>query len=365
MIPVGTDTSKGPMRRLAFKLVLLSEARGAPHGRRQTLWTIAGVVILAILAVALMTVAGPISQYATAQPQNATLVGALLAGFIALLGILVNQIVNTRLARSGAQDDAMAAYLKTIGDLLTDKKLLDHDSATSPVRALARAQTLAVLEQIDQTRKRTLLQFLYEAGLIFRDETIVNLAGANLVGTLLTNAALRNANLSGAKLWLANLKLADLREANLREAKLSVALLKGADLSEANLRQAAVSLSNLRGADLSKAELKGARAFRANLRGANLSRANLSKVTVPWSNLRGANLRGANLWEALLSWSNLREADLREANLGLANLRGANLSGANLRGAFLDGAKGADSKKLAQVAESLQGATMPDGSRYS
>src|SRR5215213_3716346 len=305
MIPVGTDTSKGPMRRLAFKLVLLSEARGAPHGRRQTLWTIAGVVILAILAVALMTVAGPISQYATAQPQNATLVGALLAGFIALLGILVNQIVNTRLARSGAQDDAMAAYLKTIGDLLTDKKLLDHDSATSPVRALARAQTLAVLEQIDQTRKRTLLQFLYEAGLIFRDETIVNLAGANLVGTLLTNAALSNAN------------------------------------------------------------LKGARAFRANLRGANLSRANLSKVTVPWSNLRGANLRGANLWEALLSWSNLREADLREANLGLANLRGANLSGANLRGAFLDGAKGADSKKLAQVAESLQGATMPDGSRYS
>lgn len=119
---------------------------------------IADVVILA-------GAIGPVSRYATRQPQNATFVTAL----IALFGILVTQIVNTVIARSGykhqreienqcALGDALQTYLETKGELLTDKEL--RTSPEDDVRTLAGAQTLTVLERLDHTRKQILLQFL-------------------------------------------------------------------------------------------------------------------------------------------------------------------------------------------------------------
>jgi hypothetical protein len=54
--------------------------------------------------------------------------------------------------------------------------------------------------------------------------------------------------------------------------------------------------------------------------------------------------------------------DLREASLLRAHLRGADLEGANLQGANLEGANVTD-KQLADT-RSLQGATMPDGSKH-
>ena len=60
---------------------------------RRPLWAAAVIVVLIVLSVVIK----PIASYATAQPQNATLVAAL----IALLGILITQIVNTILARTG------------------------------------------------------------------------------------------------------------------------------------------------------------------------------------------------------------------------------------------------------------------------
>jgi uncharacterized protein YjbI with pentapeptide repeats len=72
--------------------------------------------------------------------------------------------------------------------------------------------------------------------------------------------------------------------------------------------------------------------------------------------LRGRDLRGANLRGADLSGRDLRKADLRGADLLYANLAGANLSGANLQGALVT------DEQLAKAA-SLDGATMPDGTR--
>lgn len=45
---------------------------------------------------------------------------------------------------------------------------------------VVRAQTLAVLEGLDFVRKRILLQFLYESGLIRKDKPVVSLVAANL-----------------------------------------------------------------------------------------------------------------------------------------------------------------------------------------
>ena len=109
--------------------------------------------------------------------------------------------------------------------------------------------------------------------------------------------------------------------------------LLGADLREANLRDANIRGANLRGADLSTANLRGADLRRADLRGANLRQANLH-----WADLVSANLSGAYVGRTDLSLADLRGADLRNVK--------------ELTVGQLD------------QAYSLEGATMPDGSKH-
>ncbi len=80
----------------------------------------------------------------------------------------------------------------------------------------------------------------------------------------------------------------------------------------------------------------------------SLSQTNLSKINLSQATLYKADLRGA-----ILSRADLYKADLSEANLSEANL-----SRADLRGAIVT------SEQL-ETARSLQGATMPDGSKHS
>ena len=110
-----------------------------------------------------------------------------------------------------------------------------------------------------------------------------------------------------------------------------------------------------------------------DLLGADLREANLSEA-----NLRGATLRGADLSTANLRGADLREADLRGANLRQANLHWADLVSANLSGAYvgktdlsLADLRGADLRNVKELtvgqldqAYSLEGATMPDGSKH-
>jgi uncharacterized protein YjbI with pentapeptide repeats len=309
---------------------------------RRPLWTAAGTVVLIILSVVIT----PIASYATAQPQNATLVAAL----VALLGILITQIVNTALARTGqrnqqeledrrARATSLQSYLEQMGELLLNHRLRSSDLSDETdnfrvvgwggtllvgsrignanpeggnSRAVAQAQTFAVLEGLDPTRKRYLLQFLYYSALINKDKPVIRLAQANL----------EKANLSRAILGGANLRQANLRHANLMEANLSWAYLSWADLMEAYLREA----------DLSDADLR-----HANLMEANLSEADLSEAYLRQADLRQADLIGANLSGAFL----------HRANLKGANLEGANLHGANnVTQAQLDSATGHATTKL-------------------
>jgi uncharacterized protein YjbI with pentapeptide repeats len=60
----------------------------------------------------------------------------------------------------------------------------------------------------------------------------------------------------------------------------------------------------------------------------------------------------------------LAMADLHGAILGGAKLVGAKLVGADLSGAFLTDAKGVSNKELERQAQSLEGATMPNGQKY-
>jgi len=109
---------------------------------------------------------------------------------------------------------------------------------------------------------------------------------------------------------------------------------------------------DLSGANLSEADLTG-----ADLSNADLSRANLYKACLIWANLTGTNLTGAYLRDANLSASFLWGGDLSEADLTGAWLIKATLSNAHLERATVT------NEQLAK-AESLEGATMPDGTKH-
>jgi hypothetical protein len=100
--------------------------------------------------------------------------------------------------------------------------------------------------------------------------------------------------------------------------------LEGADLSEAQLAYANLSETQLAHADLSEAEL-----FNADLSGTQLAHADLDDTDLDGADLRGANLNGADLGDA----------DLLSADLSTAQV----------------------TQEQLDKAESLKGATMPDG----
>jgi hypothetical protein len=83
------------------------------------------------------------------------------------------------------------------------------------------------------------------------------------------------------------------------------------------------------------------------LRGANLQQADLSGSNLAHIDLRGTYLAGAHLEDADLEGANLEDADLSGAYLGGANLKGASVNDEQLA-----------------MCESLEGATMPDGSKH-
>ena len=217
-----------------------------------------------------------------------------------------------QIAEDQQQEAALQAYFDKMSELLLEKRLRESEQ-NAEVRNIARARTLTVLRRLDAERNRSLLQFLSESGLIRKGK------GNDIID-------LKAATLSGAKL-------------------------SGVDLSQADLSE-----MNLSGADLSQADLS-----KSNLNRANLSRSLLNGTILSGADLSGADLSGAFLLGAILSWANLSQANLSQASLIGGNLSGATLNEVNLRGANLSGAK-VTTDQLAK-ARSLEGATLPDGTK--
>lgn len=246
------------------------------------------------------------------------------------------------------REAALQGYIDKMSELLLEKNLRESNSEDE-VRTIARVRTLTALYRFGGKRKGSVLQFLHESKLIDQDKSIVSLEGANLrrVDLLyfdLTGASLYKADLFGADLTGCILKKSNLIEANLSEAKLSKTDLSGASLYQAKLCEADLTKAILAGTMLSKADLSRAILFEAFLAEAKLGDANLSGADLTKADFGGANLSGADLSRAYL----------RETNLTLANLTDADLTGADLLGAKVD-------QKRLNLAKSLKGATMPDG----
>jgi uncharacterized protein YjbI with pentapeptide repeats len=256
------------------------------------------------------------------------------------------------LANQRAQDEALQAYLDKMSELLINKNLHEKRDPYDDMRITARAQTLAVLRQLNEDRKGIVLLFLREARLINRNDSPPDRRKryARIVG--LRDADLKNANLRDAKLINAD-----------RDEPVSLegAILKGADLQGADLQ----------GADLREADLRGADLRRTNLSEADLSRANLSEACMQGAWLVGADLRHADLSKADLSGASMvypRAALTRIALKGFEGVPMEQLPPGVLerRLTSLDslGIEEVTNLELEYMAYSLKGATMPDGQKY-
>lgn len=177
-----------------------------------------------------------------------------------LAAILTNLYSNRQnetelaIASEKQRKDDLQAYIDKISELLLEKHLRES-KPDDEVRKIAWVRTMTVLRGLDPIRKGSVLQFLYESGLISgdKDKVVIHLQEADLNGANLTRIFLNGVNLSRA----------DLNEAILHRTKLTNTILEFADLRGANIREA----DHIR-CDLSRADLSGAILIGANLRGA-------------------------------------------------------------------------------------------------
>jgi hypothetical protein len=269
-------------------------------------WAIRGTIVLVVLVLIGSAVTSAVDKTLWAW-LNLLIIPVVLA----IGGYLFTHSQNRATqaaAERRAQDDALQSYLNQMGQLLLDKDTqLLHPKEGDDARTLARAWTLTVLPRLDELRKRSVVQFLYESGLITKNRAVIDLAGAHLARVNLTSANLRYADLSGAYLAMANLT-----DAKLSEADLGDAMLFGANLS----------LAKLDGANLSAAVLIG------DKRSTPLQRISVTRTYT----LGGAGPKNADLTYADMSGANLTDAYVSEEQL--------------------------------DSAESLKGVTMPNGRKY-
>jgi uncharacterized protein YjbI with pentapeptide repeats len=229
----------------------------------------------------------------------------------------------------------LQTYIDKMSELLLGEKLRESEGSDE-LHKIARVRTLTVLAQLDGKRKGSVLQFLYEAGLINNDNKVIDLTGADLTGADLSNARLVKVDLSGTNLSSANLNYANLREASLQGANLREAFLHKAILEEANLNKADLTWAISDEAYFGRADLRG-----ADLHGAHLSNAYLTDADLSSASLDRADLRSSFLNQANLTKVSLKDADLSGARLFLANLTDTELIVAkSIQGANLQLAEG-------------------------
>ncbi len=109
--------------------------------------------------------------------------------------------------RDREEETALQTYFDRMQELLLDRGLKESEPGAH-VRSVARTRTLAVLRSIqDSRRKGSVVEFLYESGLIQAGKPVVNLQGADLSEANLQGSNLKGTDLHGANLQQANTNL--------------------------------------------------------------------------------------------------------------------------------------------------------------
>ncbi len=170
------------------------------------------------------------------------------------------------------REAALKEYIDKLSELLLHENLCKSEPE-SEIRKVARVRTLTVLPRLDSRRKRSVLQFLYEASLINKNKPIVDLQGVDLTDAFMEHIDLHGAmlykvNLSGARLWGANLSEADLSDASLGVNDKILSVDKDGEPDDVETDRTYLVGANLSGAILRNTDLYGAVLDGANLSGA-------------------------------------------------------------------------------------------------
>lgn len=218
------------------------------------------------------------------------------------------EAVERQIAFDRMQNSILQNYFDTMTGLLLEKGL--RSSSNEDTWIVARSQTLATLRNLkDGQLKGTLLQFLFEAGLLDRRTKSIDLKNADLTNAdlfqaTLTNANLSGVNLSGAVLIDAQMKSCSLKNANLTKANISNAILTDkVDMANINLTEATLNGAKMFGANIANATLVGAK----------LREADLTEVTLINAIMHDVELRNANLTKANLSGCLVPKAELNKS----------------------------------------------------
>jgi len=255
-----------------------------------------------------------------------------------------------------AREQTLQEYLAVMQELILEKGLRET-TQTNPVNEIARARTLDIVRRLDGERKRLVLDFLYQTGLIYKANPYVSLIAASFgvnPTPLITSDTLVHQNPD----FLDNVA----RAANLQQIYLINANLVGAVFCDvifvnANLKGTDFTEANLENANLSGADLKDAIFVRAKLISSKFTAARAE-----YANFQDADLNNSSLNEAILQGANFQNADLRHAKFKYASLIGADLRNANLADARLDHANLIESnisKLQLDVVRSYTGAILP------
>ena len=203
--------------------------------------------------------------------------------------------------------------------------------------------TWAITWQQGKLEQRRVLQQRYLAGERARDEALQTYLSE--MGSLLLEEDLRVSERGSEVRTLARARTLTVLEMLDPERKSEAMQF----LDEANLVHTTPSKPKVPVISLAGANLAGADLWGANFTGAHLESANLA----------GADLRQANLSDGWLLFTDLSGADLENADLSGVHLHVVDFREADLRGAI-----GITNEELEQQAESLEGATMPNGQKY-
>jgi pentapeptide repeat protein len=139
------------------------------------------------------------------------------------------------IALDNQREAALQEYIDKMSELLLHEKLREA-AELDEIVTIAQVRTLTVLPRLDAKLKKSLLQFLFDARLIYINRHIIDLGSADLSFADLNNAVLSNidlsgANLVGAMLDFSNLTFADLSRASLYRANLFGAVLRRGGLT--------------------------------------------------------------------------------------------------------------------------------------
>jgi len=190
--------------------------------------------------------------------------------FLAIIALLFNYLrtkSENELTQKHIEDTVLSSYFDDLSNYI-----LNNDFQNSFVRQLVRAKTFSTLQRLDGNRKGILIRFLFHLELITKENSIIDLSGADLsnanlegndlsenedrkhlsylslFGVVLAGANLRNSSFSDARLTRANFAFADLTNANFENAHLMDVDFRSASLKGANLNNAVLLSADLSGA---------------------------------------------------------------------------------------------------------------------